>query len=73
MVFGGGGFVHAIELAGGTALRAYLALQFAEIMAAPDFMNVLPGLIAYDDLHSQRVATVTNRISAIAGLGLNPQ
>lgn len=54
--------------AGGTALRTYLAEQFASTIAAPDFTNVLPGLVAYDELHSRRVAAVMNRISAIAGL-----
>jgi len=53
---------------GETALRAYLAAQFVEIIASPDFMNVLPGLVAYDELHSQRVAAVVKRISAIAAL-----
>lgn len=53
--------------AGGTAVRTYLAQQFAGIIAGPDFMNVLPGIVAYDDLHSARVAAVMNRISAIAG------
>lgn len=57
--------------ASGTALRDYLASQFAEIIAVPDFMNVLPGLVAYDDLHSQRVAAVMKRISAIAGLAMS--
>jgi predicted nucleotidyltransferase len=51
-------------------LRAYLAQQFVEVSATPDFMNVLPGLVAYDDLHSQRVAAVTKRISAISGLAM---
>lgn len=54
--------------AGETALRLYLARQFANIVAAPDFTNVLPGLVAYDELHSRRVAAVKNRMSAIAGL-----
>lgn len=54
--------------AGGTALRTYLALQFAEIIAGPDFLNVLPGLVTYDDLHSQRMTAVMKRISAIAAL-----
>lgn len=53
--------------AGGMALRSYLAQQFAEIIAAPDFINVLPGLVAYDELHSQRVTAITKKISVIAG------
>lgn len=51
-----------------TALRAYLAAQFVEIIATRDFMNVLPGLVAYDELHLQRVAAVRQRIFAIAAL-----
>ncbi len=52
--------------AGVTALRAYLAAQFAEIIAGPDFRNVLPGLVAFDALHGQRVAAVMQRMSALA-------
>ena len=54
--------------AGNTAVLDYLARQFVEIIAAPDFMSVLPGLVAKDELHSQRVAAVMKRISAIAAL-----
>lgn len=53
--------------AGGTALRTYLSGQFARIIETPDFTNVLPGLVAYDELHSRRVAVLMSRISAIAG------
>ncbi|MFZ1624213.1 MAG: hypothetical protein WAU48_05420 [Gammaproteobacteria bacterium] len=49
-------------------LRAYLAAQFVDVIAAPDFMNVLPGLVANDELHSQRVAAVMKRIAAITAL-----
>jgi hypothetical protein len=56
--------------AGGTALRAYLAQQFAAIIAGPDFTNVLPGLVVFDDLHGQRVAAVMKRILAIASLAI---
>lgn len=51
---------------GGTALRAYLASQFAEIINGPDFTNVLPGLVVFDDLHEQRLERVRQRIAAIA-------
>lgn len=54
--------------AGGAALRSFVAEQFAGIIAEADLMNVLPGLVAYDELHAQRVAVVMQRISAIAGL-----
>jgi predicted nucleotidyltransferase len=52
--------------ASGDTLRAYLVSRFAEVLAAPDFGNVLPGLIAYDELHGQRLAAVMKKISAIA-------
>lgn len=55
--------------AGGTALRTYLAQQFASIIAAPDFMNVLPGLVVFDDLHGQRLERVRQRIETIAIMG----
>jgi hypothetical protein len=51
--------------AGGVPLRAYLVAQFAELAALPDFQNVLPGLIAYDELHSRRVAAVMRKIQSI--------
>lgn len=51
--------------AGEVPLRAYLVAQFAELAALPDFKNVLPGLIAYDDLHSRRVAAVMRKIQSI--------
>lgn len=50
------------------ALRSYLATQFALIRQREDFRNVLPGLLAYDALHAQRVAAVMQRIAAIAAL-----
>ena len=54
--------------AGHTALRDYLAAQFAAIIAMPDFMNVLPGLVAFDELHGQRIEVVMNRILAMAAM-----
>jgi predicted nucleotidyltransferase len=54
--------------AGGTALRTYLAQQFASIIAAPDYTNVLPGLVAFDDLHAQRIERVRQRIAALAAM-----
>lgn len=54
--------------AGGAILRAYLVSQFAEILAEPDFKYILPGLVTYDELYAQRVATVEKRLSALAGL-----
>ncbi|MPZ43346.1 MAG: hypothetical protein GEV05_08095 [Betaproteobacteria bacterium] len=38
-------------------VRAYLIEQFVRIQSTPDYMNVLPGLVVYDALHAQRVAS----------------
>lgn len=57
------------EVAGSEpGLRAYLGAQFSGLSAMPDFRNVLPGLVAHDDLHSQRVDAVMKKILAIAVL-----
>ena len=50
------------------ALKSYLARQFANVIAAADFANVLPGLVAFDDLHGQRLERVRQRIAAIAAI-----
>ena len=55
------------------ALRRYLATQFAQILQREDFRNTLPGLVAYDALYSQRIASVTQRIEAIAALPVEAQ
>ncbi|HMN21491.1 MAG TPA: hypothetical protein PKA16_08860 [Ottowia sp.] len=47
-------------------VRGYLAAQFADLIARPDFRDVLPGLVAYDELHAQRVQAVLQKIHAIA-------
>ena len=52
-------------------LRAYLIGQFADVSAAPGFANALPGLVAYDELHGQRVAAVMKRIETIAARATN--
>lgn len=54
--------------AGATTLKSYLAGQFADVIAAADFANVLPGLVAFDDLHEQRIERVRQRIAAIAAM-----
>lgn len=54
--------------AGGMMLRAYLGGQFAAVMAAADFANVLPGLVAFDDLYAQRLERVRQRIAALAAM-----
>ena len=47
-------------------LRDYLAAHFAQIIRREDFANILPGLLAYDELHSQRMASVMRRMTTIA-------
>ena len=47
-------------------LRTYLAMHFAKIIGREDFANILPGLLAYDELHGQRVVSVMQRITTIA-------
>lgn len=55
------------EMAGAEEdVRAYLGARFATLIATPDIENVLPGLLAYDDLHEQRVQTVRRRIRIFA-------
>lgn len=49
-----------------SSLRAYLTEHFADLLANPDFHNVLPGLVAYDALHSQRIGLVMKKIQTIA-------
>ena len=49
-------------------LRHYLATQFAQVIQREDFHNTLPGLVAYDALYSQRIASVMQRMKAIAEL-----
>lgn len=50
-------------------LRSYVGARFAEIAATPDFANVLPGLVAFDDLYTERLARLTDRIHALVRLG----
>lgn len=55
-------------MAAASPLRDYVCARFAEIVAAPDFGNAIPGLVAFDDLYNDRLALVTSRIEALAGL-----
>jgi predicted nucleotidyltransferase len=50
------------------SLRRYLEEQFSAIAANTDYLNVLPGLIAFDDLHAERLAAVADRIAALSTL-----
>jgi hypothetical protein len=57
------------EIAGSEmTMRAYLRDQFAAVLSVPGFMNVLPGLLAYDALYAQRVELVLKRMTAIAAM-----
>jgi len=47
-------------------LRTYLVARFADLIAKPDFFEVLPGLVAHDALHGQRVTAVRRKLAALA-------
>lgn len=49
-------------------LCSYLATQFGLIGQREDLQNVLPGLVAFDDLHAQRIERVRQRIATLAVL-----
>lgn len=59
------------ELAGEAALadeelRGYLAQRCAELLDAPGFMNLLPGMVLHDDTLDARVAVVAERLQRLA-------
>jgi hypothetical protein len=47
-------------------LRTYLAARFAELLVAPDFLEVLPALIFPDESLAERTQVVTERIRLLA-------
>jgi predicted nucleotidyltransferase len=49
-------------------LRTFVVKRLAAILANEGFRNTLPGLIAADELHAQRVTTVLARLSDLAAL-----
>lgn len=51
-------------------LKAYLRSRFAELVAVRDFQDLLPGLVAHDVLHAQRVAAVAARLTILASTEL---
>jgi len=57
--------VHEVSRAE-SSLRSYLAHRFQTLIDHPDFLNALPGLVVYDDLHQDRVEAVRRRIRALA-------
>jgi predicted nucleotidyltransferase len=58
--------IEAEIAASAPVLHDYLVAQFAALAALPDFRNVLPGLVLYDDLHARRVDAVMTKILSIA-------
>lgn len=52
----------------GRELGDYLALRFREVVSHPDFENILPGLVVYDELYDRRIEAVRERARTIAGL-----
>jgi hypothetical protein len=38
------------------------------LISAPSFIDTLPGLVAIDELHEQRVSAVLQRIRAVAAM-----
>ena len=47
-------------------VRLYLAEQFTRLLALPHFDSVLPGLLEFDALHAQRVATRLQKMRRMA-------
>ncbi|MEK6663372.1 MAG: hypothetical protein AABY73_05835 [Pseudomonadota bacterium] len=48
-------------------LRGYLAEQCTKLLAVPNFMDALPGMIFPDELLAARVKNVARRLAQIAG------
>ena len=48
-----------------TDVREYLAARFRSIVASEQFTNTLPGHIALDELHAQRIAAVRGRLAQL--------
>lgn len=49
-------------------MRAYLCAQFDAVLSVTTFMNILPGLLVNDALHTQRVESVMKRMKAITAM-----
>ena len=48
-------------------VQAYLQTRCAELLAAPNFMDVLPGMIYPDDSLAERTQLIAERIRVLAG------
>lgn len=49
-------------------LKTYLAAQFNGLLAMPDFLDLLPGLVAHDALHAQRVIAIRKRLMELGAM-----
>lgn len=67
VVEGRTGIVEEIRNASAT-LRSFLASEFSHITSSSAFADILPGLVAFDELHEQRIARVAQRVRDIAAL-----
>lgn len=47
-------------------LRAYLRVRFTELLNAPNFLDVLPGMIFPDESLAERMQVVAERIRLLA-------
>jgi len=50
------------------ALRTYLVAQFGALLATPNFIDLLPGMVARDSLHGRRVVAVRQRLTVLGAL-----
>ena len=50
-------------------LRTYLVARFAELLMAPNFLDILPALIFPDESLAERAQVVTERIRLLAQQG----
>lgn len=65
VVEGRAAFVEEVRAAS-HELQAYLVMQFAGLLATRDFFDLLPGMVAHDALHSLRLKSVNQRLTALA-------
>jgi hypothetical protein len=47
-------------------VRAYLRMRFTELLTAPNFLDVLPGMIFPDGSLAERTQVVADRIRLLA-------
>ncbi len=49
-------------------MKTYLIGQFSDLLAIPDFLDLLPGLVAHDALHAQRVRAIRQRLMELGAM-----